>query len=88
MTVTVYRTVKSEAGAVDCAQPDEPAIDAVIVTKTRQRSFRFRNTRRAGDAAFSIPIAVIGPIAREAVDSVGLRPFSLTKPQYKPSSQI
>jgi uroporphyrinogen III methyltransferase/synthase len=73
--VPVYRTVKSEAGLADLRTTlSGKAIDAIAFTSpSAVRSI----SETLGDditALLSpIPIAVIGPVAREAVESVGLK---------------
>jgi uroporphyrinogen III methyltransferase/synthase len=73
--VPVYRTVKSEAGLADLRTTlNHHAIDAIVFTSpSAVRSI----SETLGDELTAllspIPIAVIGPVAREAVESVGLR---------------
>jgi uroporphyrinogen III methyltransferase/synthase len=73
--VPVYRTVKSEAGLADLRTTlSSHAIDALVFTSpSAVRSI----SETLGDEVTAllspIPIAVIGPVAREAVESVGLR---------------
>jgi len=73
--VTVYRTVKSEAGLSDLRQTlTSQAIDAVVFTSpSAVRSVSETLGDELAALISPIPIAVIGPIAREAVESVGLR---------------
>jgi len=73
--VTVYRTVRSEAGLADLrATLTCQAIDAVVFTSPSAVRSVAETLGDEGTALLSpIPIAVIGPIAREAVESLGLK---------------
>ena len=73
--VTVYRTVKSEVGLADLrATLAGNTIDAVVFTSPSAVRSISETLGDEGTVLLSpIPIAVIGPIAREAVESVGLK---------------
>ena len=73
--VTVYRTVKSEAGLADLRLTlTSQTID--VVAFTSPSAIRSISETLGDDLATllsPIPIAVLGPIASEAVESVGLK---------------
>lgn len=73
--VTVYRTVKSEAGLADLRITlTSQTIDAIAFTSPSAiRSISETLGDELATLVSPIPIAVIGPIAREAVESVGLK---------------
>jgi uroporphyrinogen III methyltransferase/synthase len=73
--VSVYRTVKSESGLSDLrATLTSNSIDAIVFTSPSAVRSVSETLGDEGTALLSpIPIAVIGPIAREAVESVGLK---------------
>ena len=73
--VSVYRTARSEAGLADLrATLTGTRIDAVVFTSASAvRSFSETLGDELAVLLASVPIAVIGPIAGEAVESVGLK---------------
>jgi uroporphyrinogen III methyltransferase / synthase len=73
--VTVYRTVKSEGGLAELRDTlTSKPIDAVVFTSpSAVRSVSETLGDEASTLLARIPIAVIGPIAREAVESAGLK---------------
>lgn len=73
--VTVYRTIKSEGGLADLRTLlANETIHAVVFTSPSAVRSVSETLGDEGTALLSpIPIAVIGPIAREAVESVGLK---------------
>jgi len=73
--VTVYRTVKSTGGLTDLRTIlASEKVDALVVTSPSAMRFI---AETLGDDLFAtlqgIPIAVIGPVAAEAVESLGLK---------------
>lgn len=73
--VTVYRTVKSETGLSDLrATLTSHKVDAVVFTSpSAVRSVSETLGDEVSSLLSTIPMATIGPIAREAVEAVGLK---------------